>query len=171
MKKNWFGLIFWSTFFILAAWNFVACNNGGNNSSSPAAAAYNPYATPGNNAYGYGAGYGQSWYVPPQWMYAQYNCGCMTGYVAVTNPTYGQACAPQATGTYSYVVTYNINWAGGPAQNTYPLSTPQFQFNSAGANNCYGAMAQGCDTRNNTCPGGSICQPVGGGNAFGICVH
>ena len=166
MKKNWFGIIFWGTFFILAAWNFTACdnNNGGGNSNAQAPVypnGYNPYGT---------NGYGQSWYVPNQWQYSQYNCGCMTGYVAAMSSIYGQTCVPQSTGTWGYMVTYNYNWAGGPAQNTYPLNTPQFNFNSAGANNCYGSMAQGCDTRNSNCPSGSLCQPMGGGNAFGICV-
>lgn len=170
MKKNWFSLLLWGSFILIAALNFVACdnknNNGGGNSNNNQPVNYNPYTTNGYNNYG-----NQSWYMPTQWQYSQYNCGCMTGYVAVSNPSFGQGCAPQPTGTWSYLITYNINWAGGPAQNTYPLNTPQFQFNSGAGNNCYGAMAQGCDTRYNNCPGGSICQPLGGGSAFGICTR
>jgi hypothetical protein len=169
MKKNWFSLLFWGSFFIIAAMNFIACNNGGGSSNtSQPTPYYNQYGTNTYNTYGT-----QSWYVPNQWQYSQYNCGCMTGYVAVSNPGLGiqQACAPQATGTWSYMVTYNINWAGGPAQNTFPLNTPQVQYNSGAGNGCYGAMAQGCDTRTYSCPGGSVCQPLGGGSVFGICTR
>jgi hypothetical protein len=127
----------------------------------------------GNCTYNGTAGnwsYGQ-WYWPQQWTPNTANCGCPIGYMSVYAQQYGVACAPATYGNRYSVVYWNYNWYGGPAQNSYQLNMPQAQYTSAFANNCSTTTAQGCDTRMNNCPSGSVCQAAGGGSTIGICVH
>jgi hypothetical protein len=111
------------------------------------------------------------WYWPQAWQPSASNCGCPVGYMSVYAQQYGVACAPATYGNLGTVVYWNVNWYGGQAQNSFQLNMPQAQFTGTLANNCSTATAQGCDTRLNNCPSGSICQAAGGGSTIGICIQ
>lgn len=74
---------------------------------------------------------------------------------------------------------YGGGYGGGitsmPGQNNQWSSIPQVTYSAAvsGSNSgCYANAAATCDLRQaNTCGGGSVCRPTGGGTYLGICSY
>ena len=125
-----------------------------------------PNGVPGNvspNGWYYGA-----WTFPYQWQPNTGYCGCPLGYRSVYTG-YGIACAPNAYFSNWYVVTWNMGYNYGYAQNGQNLNIPNNQY-VAPSSSCTSQTAQGCDTRLQNCAGNQYCQAAGGGSVMGLCV-
>jgi hypothetical protein len=150
----------------------------------PAAPAQN-CATPGNPActpaqpYYYQQNFPQT--QSYQWGYANGYCGCPIGYRPIMNYNWGLSCAPATWFPgyeyYSYggVVAYNVqSFFYGP-QNGQWTSIPQVTYSPAVSGNVQSCGAQAtavCDIRvANSCTGGAICRPAGGGSYLGLCTN